>query len=76
MTQELQKHYAAQLEKYEKQLETVRGQKAQLEAQMQQLEQNFIRLTAVENQLIGALMALGQLKNDTTDPNLPTADVQ
>lgn len=62
--------------KYEKQLETVRGQKAQLETQMQQIEQNFIKLTAIENQLLGALMALGQLKNDTTtDPSLPTADV-
>lgn len=77
MTQELQKHYAAQLEKYEKQLETVRGQKAQLEAQMQQLEQNFIRLTAVENQLIGALIALEQIDNERTsaDPNLPAAGV-
>lgn len=66
------------IKKYEQQLETVRGQKTQLDAQMQQIEQNFIKLTAIENQLLGALMALGQLKNDqpVTNLDLPTADVQ
>lgn len=66
------------IKKYEQQLQTVRGQKAQLDAQMQQIEQNFIKLTAIENQLLGALMALGQLKNDqpVTNSDLPTADVQ
>lgn len=54
-------------QRYGAQLEMVRGQKAQLEAQMQQLEQNFVQLAAVENQLIGALMALGQITDETMD---------
>lgn len=68
-------------QRYGTQLEKIRGQKAQLEAQMQQLEQNFVQLAAVENQLLGALMALGQITNETLDsgdrtpdPGIPTTD--
>lgn len=68
-------------QRYGTQLETLRGQKAQLEAQMQQLEQSFVQLTAIENQLVGALMALGQITDETMDGgntaisnSIPTTD--
>ncbi len=61
-------------QRYGTQLEKVRGQKTQLEAQMQQLEQNFVQLTAVENQLLGALMALGQITDETMDGGDHTPD--
>lgn len=62
------------IQRYGTQLETIQGQKAQLEAQMQQLEQKFVQLTAIENQLMGALMALGRITNEAMDGGDPATD--
>lgn len=66
------------LKSYQSKLDNVQGQLAQARGHMDQLEQQIMRLTAVEQQLIGAVAALGQVnENDTTpDPDLPSPGSQ